>query len=138
VGWYGQLKALDQARSAQTPTEGQSYQRLLGEAGFHVYYIQLRGFGKSTHVHEPPPSSWYPMWAENVYQFARALGVERFTYTGISHGAGVGWQPCHGPPRGVAGVHLGRGRAARSLDASHARHRRRWASTAADVRGPDE
>jgi pimeloyl-ACP methyl ester carboxylesterase len=71
--------------------QGQSYQRLLGEAGFHVYYIQLRGFGKSTHVHEAPPEGWYPRWAEDVYQFARVLGVDRFVYTGISHGAGVGW-----------------------------------------------
>jgi pimeloyl-ACP methyl ester carboxylesterase len=71
--------------------QGQSYQRLLGDAGFHVYYIQLRGFGKSTHVREAPPSGWYPMWAEDVYQLARAIGVDRFIYTGISHGAGVGW-----------------------------------------------
>jgi pimeloyl-ACP methyl ester carboxylesterase len=71
--------------------QGQSYQRLLAEAGFHVYYIQLRGFGKSTHVHEAPAGGWYPMWAEDMYQFARRLGVDRFIYTGISHGAGVGW-----------------------------------------------
>jgi len=71
--------------------QGQSYQRLLGEAGFHVYYIQLRGFGKSTHVREAPVGGWYPMWAEDMYQFAQRLGVPRFTYTGISHGAGVGW-----------------------------------------------
>jgi pimeloyl-ACP methyl ester carboxylesterase len=70
---------------------GQSYQRLLGEAGFHVYYLQLRGFGKSTHVDAPPAAGWYPTWAEDVYQFGRALGLERFIYTGISHGAGVGW-----------------------------------------------
>lgn len=71
--------------------QGQSYQRLLGEAGFHVYYIQLRGFGQSTHVIEAPQGGWYPMWAEDVYQFGRTLGVEKFVYTGISHGAGVGW-----------------------------------------------
>jgi pimeloyl-ACP methyl ester carboxylesterase len=71
--------------------QGDSYQRLLGEAGFHVYYIQLRGFGKSTHVHNAPVTGWYPMWAEDVYQFGQQLGVDRFIYTGISHGAGVGW-----------------------------------------------
>jgi pimeloyl-ACP methyl ester carboxylesterase len=71
--------------------KGQSYQRLLGEAGFHVYYIQLRGFGQSTHVEQAPTGGWYPTWAEDVYQFARALGVPRFTYTGISHGGGIGW-----------------------------------------------
>ena len=69
---------------------GQSYQRLLGDAGFHVYYLQLRGFGKSPHVSTPPGEGWYPMWAEDVYQFARQLGLEQFIYTGVSHGAGVG------------------------------------------------
>ncbi len=29
--------------------QGDCYQRLLGRAGFTVYYLQLRGFGKSTH-----------------------------------------------------------------------------------------
>jgi pimeloyl-ACP methyl ester carboxylesterase len=71
--------------------QGESYQRLLGEAGFHVYYIQLRGFGKSTHVSKPPAAGWYPTWADDVYRFALALGLTRFTYTGISHGGGIGW-----------------------------------------------
>jgi pimeloyl-ACP methyl ester carboxylesterase len=71
--------------------QGQSYQRLLGEAGFHVYYIQLRGFGNSTLVPRAPTGGWYEMWAEDMYQFAQRLGVPRFTYTGVSHGAGVGW-----------------------------------------------
>jgi pimeloyl-ACP methyl ester carboxylesterase len=71
--------------------QGQSYQRLLGEAGFHVYYIQLRGFGKSSHVREAPAGGWYPVWAEDMYQFAQRVGAAHFIYTGISHGAGVGW-----------------------------------------------
>ena len=71
--------------------QGESYQRLLAEAGFHVYYIQLRGFGKSTHLHDTPAGGWYPTWALDVYQFARALGISQFIYTGVSHGAGVGW-----------------------------------------------
>jgi pimeloyl-ACP methyl ester carboxylesterase len=29
---------------------GDSYQKRLGEAGFHVYSLQLRGVGESTHV----------------------------------------------------------------------------------------
>ena len=40
---------------------------------------------------KPQPIGWYPMWAEDIFQFARTIGVDRFTYTGISHGAGVGW-----------------------------------------------
>jgi pimeloyl-ACP methyl ester carboxylesterase len=71
--------------------QGNSYQRLLGRAGFTVYYLQLRGFGESAHANEAPAAGWYPTWAEDVYQFAHARGVVRFIYTGVSHGAGVGW-----------------------------------------------
>ena len=68
-----------------------SYLELLAAAGMHVYSIQLRGFGRSSPVSQEPDGGWYPTWAEDVYQFARGVGVERFIYTGISHGAGVGW-----------------------------------------------
>jgi pimeloyl-ACP methyl ester carboxylesterase len=71
--------------------QGESYQRRLGDAGFHVYYLQLRGFGLSTHMRNPPTASWYPTWAEDVYQFARVLGLRQFIYTGVSHGGGIGW-----------------------------------------------
>ncbi len=69
----------------------ESYLELLSAAGMHVFSIQLRGFGRSSPVSEEPEGGWYPTWAEDVYQFARSLRVERFIYTGISHGAGVGW-----------------------------------------------
>jgi pimeloyl-ACP methyl ester carboxylesterase len=72
-------------------SRGESYQKLLGDAGLHVYDIQLRGFGQSEHVPEAPEGGWYPMWANDVHAFAREVGAERFIYTGISHGAGVGW-----------------------------------------------
>jgi pimeloyl-ACP methyl ester carboxylesterase len=82
----------DVVLSAQMEVNGpESYQALLGRAGLHVYDIQLRGFGRSSHVFEPPAAGWYPTWAEDVYQFARALGVDSFIYTGVSHGSGVGW-----------------------------------------------
>lgn len=69
----------------------ESYLELLAGAGFHVYSIQLRGFGRSSPITEKPAAGWYPMWAEDVYQFARKLGLSRFVYTGVSHGSGVGW-----------------------------------------------
>lgn len=69
----------------------ESYLELLAAAGLHVYSIQLRGFGRSSPASGEPQGGWYPMWAEDVYQFARGLGVARFIYTGVSHGAGVGW-----------------------------------------------
>jgi pimeloyl-ACP methyl ester carboxylesterase len=69
----------------------ESYLELLAAAGLHVYSIQLRGFGRSSPASAEPQGGWYPTWAEDVYQFARGLGVARFIYTGVSHGAGVGW-----------------------------------------------
>ncbi|MBI2756559.1 MAG: alpha/beta hydrolase [Chloroflexi bacterium] len=73
-------------------TPGDSYQKLLAsQAGLHVYDIQIRGFGRSTHVIEPPVGGWYQTWANDVVQFARVIGLGRFIYTGVSHGAGIGW-----------------------------------------------
>jgi pimeloyl-ACP methyl ester carboxylesterase len=69
----------------------ESYLELLAAAGMHVFSIQLRGFGRSSPVGAEPEGGWYPGWAEDVYQFAQSLRVESFIYTGVSHGAGVGW-----------------------------------------------
>jgi pimeloyl-ACP methyl ester carboxylesterase len=82
-------------------TGGDSYQALLGNAGLHVYDIQLRGFGRSSHVSESPPGGLYPVWGNDVHKFAQALGVESFIYTGISHGSGVGWYVVLSRPQAV-------------------------------------
>lgn len=57
----------------------------------HVFTIQARGFGRSTHLEAPPEQGWLDQWGEDVLTFADALGVDRFIYTGVSHGAGIGW-----------------------------------------------
>lgn len=57
---------------------------------YHVYTIQARGFGRSTHP-AVPPQSWLDQWADDVCAFADRLGADRFIYTGISHGGGIGW-----------------------------------------------
>ncbi|MEF2977178.1 alpha/beta fold hydrolase [Subtercola sp. YIM 133946] len=57
---------------------------------YHVYTIQARGFGRSTHP-ERAPDNWLDQWADDVCAFADRLGVDRFIYTGISHGGGIGW-----------------------------------------------
>ncbi|MEO6533846.1 MAG: alpha/beta hydrolase [Pseudolysinimonas sp.] len=57
---------------------------------YHVYTIQARGFGQSTHP-STPPESWLEQWADDVCAFADRLGIDRFLYTGISHGGGIGW-----------------------------------------------
>ena len=63
----------------------------LAEEGYHVFTIQIRGYGKSTHVYEDLGDEWYNIWADDVYEFARRKGIEKFLYTGQSHGAGIGW-----------------------------------------------
>jgi pimeloyl-ACP methyl ester carboxylesterase len=79
----------------------ESYLELLAAAGTHVYSIQLRGFGRSSPVTTVPEGGWYPMWAEDVYEFAHKVGVEHFIYTGVSHGAGVGWNLALTHPLGL-------------------------------------
>ena len=69
----------------------ESYLELLAAAGLHVYSIQLRGFGRSSPATGTPDGGWYSTWAEDVYQFGRTIGASRYIYTGVSHGAGVGW-----------------------------------------------
>ncbi|GLY87460.1 alpha/beta fold hydrolase [Actinoallomurus iriomotensis] len=59
--------------------------------GHHVYTIQARGHGASSHPDSPPEQGWLDQWADDVCAFADRLGVDRFIYTGISHGGGIGW-----------------------------------------------
>ena len=80
--------------SAQSHHAKGSYQELLASAGYKVYKVQLRGYGQSTHVYEDLGSHWIPTWAKDVVEFAKQKGVDRFIYTGVSHGAGVGWYIC--------------------------------------------
>ena len=68
-----------------------NYALELAKLGYHVVQIQLRGYGKSTHVYEDYGVRWYDIWASDVCTVAKALGIRQFVYTGASHGAGVGW-----------------------------------------------
>jgi pimeloyl-ACP methyl ester carboxylesterase len=88
---YGAGQDVIVSAQNRTISGPESYLELLAGAGFHVYSIQLRGFGRSSPITEDPGAGWYPMWAEDVYQFANQLGLSRFVYTGVSHGSGVGW-----------------------------------------------
>lgn len=69
------------------------YPGMLAESPTHcrVVTIQARGFGRSSHLAEPPPLGWLDQWADDVVTVADQLGVRRFVYTGASHGAGIGW-----------------------------------------------
>ncbi|MBI2756570.1 MAG: alpha/beta hydrolase [Chloroflexi bacterium] len=70
-----------------------AYQALLaGPLGrCRVFCVTARGFPPSGRVWEDLGPRWYPTWADDVYVVARALGFVRFVYTGVSHGAVIGW-----------------------------------------------
>lgn len=68
-----------------------SLERELAKRGFHVYLLTNRGFGKSTHVREDYGDHWYDRFASDVIAFADKMGIDRFVYSGASHGAGTGW-----------------------------------------------
>ena len=68
-----------------------SLERELARRGFHVFLLTNRGFGQSTHVTEDYGDHWYDRFADDVIAFADAMGIDRFIYSGASHGAGTGW-----------------------------------------------
>ena len=63
----------------------------LAKMGYHVFCLTLRGFAPSSCVKEDYGERWYDVFAADVRFFADRMGLERFTYMGASHGAGVGW-----------------------------------------------
>ena len=66
-------------------------ERELAKRGFHVFLLTNRGFGRSTHVTEDYGEHWYDRFADDVAAFADRMGIEKFVYSGASHGAGSGW-----------------------------------------------
>lgn len=67
---------------------------LCEKEGFHGYIIRIRGYAPSTLITEDLGDTWYDVWAQDVCDFADAMGIDRFFYTGHSHGAGIGWHLC--------------------------------------------
>ena len=68
-----------------------SLERELAKRGFHVFLLTNRGFGQSTHVQEDYGEHWYDRFADDVIAFADKMGIDKFAYSGASHGAGTGW-----------------------------------------------
>lgn len=90
----------------------------LAEEGFHVYVLQMRGYGRSSHVEQDLGPRWYDIWADDVAQFAQRQGIDRFLYTGASDGGGVGWHLCVRWPQILIGfVGLAAGPHSRSVGA---------------------
>jgi pimeloyl-ACP methyl ester carboxylesterase len=92
--WYEEFGSGDEnvLSSAMGFAPG-AYPEILASAptSYHVYTIQARGFGRSTHPAAVPQIGWLDQWADDVCAFADRIGADRFIYTGISHGGGIGW-----------------------------------------------
>ena len=71
--------------------EDGNYRLELVKKGYHLIEVELRGYGRSEHVTEDLGETWYDVWASDCCEVAKALGIDKFIYTGLSHGAGVGW-----------------------------------------------
>lgn len=69
------------------------HMELLGKEPYHyhTFLLFMRGYGNSTHITDPEPKDYTTIWGEDVIAFAKAMGIERFYYTGISHGNWAGW-----------------------------------------------
>ena len=63
----------------------------LARRGFHVWLLTNRGFGRSQHVTEDYGAHWYDRFADDVIDFADAMGIDHFVYSGASNGAGTGF-----------------------------------------------
>ena len=89
--------------SAQVGFAPKGMQQALAEMGYHVICITLRGFAPSSYVTEDYGDAWYDVFADDVVKVADALGIERFSYIGASHGAGLGWHLVLRHPERVEG-----------------------------------
>ena len=76
---------------------------LADRCGFHAFIIRIRGYAPSSMVTEDLGDDWYDVWAQDVVDFADAMGIETFFYTGHSHGAGIGWHLCMNHPDRLRG-----------------------------------
>jgi pimeloyl-ACP methyl ester carboxylesterase len=92
--------------SSAASFEAGGYPEILARAplGRPVYQIQARGWGRSTHLADDPVDGWLDTWADDVCRVADRLGIERFVYTGVSHGGGIGWHLARRHPDRLAAL----------------------------------
>lgn len=59
---------------------------------YHVYGIVMRyGDGEGTEFNPDGTIHWSRQWGDDIYKFARALGIQKFHYLGKCHGTLPGW-----------------------------------------------
>lgn len=61
---------------------------------YHVLFLVMRGYGESDHIYDQEPRDYTKIWSEDVIAFAQAMGIDKFYYTGHSHGNYPGWYMC--------------------------------------------
>ena len=78
---------------------------LLGQKpyDYHVFLIYTRGYGESEHIFDPEPKDYTKIWGEDVIAFAQAMGIQKFYYSGVSHGNWAGWYICFHCPEILRG-----------------------------------
>lgn len=58
---------------------------------YHVYAVVMRFSGPAEHKNEDGSLHWGKQWGQDIYDFAKQLGVKRFHYMGKCHGTIPGW-----------------------------------------------
>lgn len=58
---------------------------------YHVYGIVMRISGDSDHKNPDGSIHWGNTWGNEIYEFARKMGIQRFHYWGKCHGTAPGW-----------------------------------------------
>ena len=58
---------------------------------YHVYGIVMRISGDSDYKNPDGSIHWGNTWGNEIYEFARKMGIQRFHYWGKCHGTAPGW-----------------------------------------------
>ena len=58
---------------------------------YHVYALVMRFDGITDQKNPDGTTHWGKQWGKDVYDFAKAMGIERFHYVGKCHGTIPGW-----------------------------------------------
>jgi len=58
---------------------------------YHVYAVVIRFSGPAKHKNEDGSIHWGKQWGQDIYDFAKQLGIKSFHYMGKCHGTIPGW-----------------------------------------------
>ena len=58
---------------------------------YHVYAVVMRFDGVTDQKNPDGTTHWGNQWGKDIYDFAQALGIQKFHYIGKCHGTIPGW-----------------------------------------------